>query len=33
MHWGNMGGPGVALQWQHIAEEFRRRLLPILKNQ
>lgn len=33
MHWGNMGGPGVALQWHHIAEEFRKKLLPLLNKQ
>lgn len=33
MHWGNMGGPGVALQWHRITEEFRQRFIPPLKNQ
>ncbi len=32
MHWGNMGGPGVAVQWRLITDELKKRLLPLLKD-
>jgi hypothetical protein len=33
LHWGNMGRADAAVQWRLMAEELKKRLLPLLKNQ
>jgi len=33
MHWGNMGRPDAAVQWHQIADEYKKRLLPLLEEQ